>query len=132
MRLLRRLNGLYSSYRRIMWLGGIAGTILPTLLGYGMYALQTIKTKRGMVEDDPEHAGLLNVDTPLDWLTQASGWLPIIVKTLTLIGVTVLVIATVSFITKRTTLTGRDKELDGEETLPEQDWDEGDEDDVDD
>lgn len=116
MRLLRRLNGLYSSYRRIMWLTGIVGTFAPTLLGYGMYALQTIKTKRGMVEDDPEHARLLNVDTPLDWLTQASGWLPIIVKTLTLIGVTVLVIATVSFITKRTTLTGRDKELeDGEE-----------------
>lgn len=115
MRLLRRLNGLYTSYRRIMWLGGIAGAILPTLLGYGMYALQTIKTKRSMVEDDPEHAGLLNVDTPLDWLTQASGWLPIIVKTLTLIGVTVLVIATVSFIAKRTTLTGRDKELDDED-----------------
>lgn len=116
MRLLRRLNGLYASYRRIMWLTGIVGTFAPTLLGYGMYALQTIKTKRGMVEDDPEHAGLLNVDTPLDWLTQASGWLPIIVKTLTLIGIAVLVIATVSFIAKRTTLTGRDKELeDGEE-----------------
>ncbi|MCH4860975.1 hypothetical protein LF916_08875 [Bifidobacterium pseudolongum] len=116
MRLLRRLNGLYASYRRIMWLTGIVGTFAPTLLGYGMYALQTIKTKRGMAEDDPEHASILNVDTPLDWLTQASGWLPIIVKTLTLIGIAVLVIATVSFIAKRTTLTGRDKELeDGEE-----------------
>lgn len=116
MRLLRRLNGLYASYRRIMWLTGIVGTFAPTLLGYGMYALQIIKTKRSMAEDDPEHAGLLNVDTPLDWLTQASGWLPIIVKTLTLIGIAVLVIATVSFIAKRTTLTGRDKELeDGEE-----------------
>lgn len=116
MRLLRRLNGLYASYRRIMWLGGIAGTILPTLLGYGMYALQTIKTKRSMVEDDPEHAGMLTVDTPLDWLAQASGWLPTIVKTLSLIGIAILVVTIVSFIAKRTTLTGRDKELeDGEE-----------------
>lgn len=116
MRLLRRLNGLYASYRRIMWLTGIVGTFAPTLLGYGMYALQTIKTKRSMAEDDPEHASILTVDTPLDWLTQASGWLPIIVKTLTLIGIAVLVIATVSFIAKRTTLTGRDKKLeDGEE-----------------
>lgn len=131
MRLLRRLNGLYTSYRRIMWLGGIAGTILPTLLGYGMYALQTIKTKRSMVEDDPEHAGLLNVDTPLDWLTQASEWLPIIVKALTLIGVGVLVVAVVAFIAKRTTLTGRDKTLDGEETMPEEEWEEQDEDEVD-
>lgn len=115
MRLLRRLNGLYASYRRIMWLTGIVGTFAPTLLGYGMYALQTIKTKRSMAEDDPEHASILTVDTPLDWLTQASGWLPIIVKTLTLIGIAVLVIATVSFIAKRTTLTGRDKELDDED-----------------
>lgn len=131
MRLLRRLNGLYTSYRRIMWLTGIVGTFAPTLLGYGMYALQTIKTKRGMAEDDPEHAGLLIVDTPLDWLTQASGWLPIIVKTLTLIGIMVLVVAAAAFIAKRTTLTGRDRELDGEETMPEEDWDDEGDDDVD-
>ena len=124
MRLLRRLNDLYTSYRRIMWLGGIAGTILPTLLGYGMYALQTIKTKRGMVEDDPEHEGLLNVDTPLDWLTQASGWLPAVVKTLSLAGIVILVVAVIAFIAKRTTLTGRDKELDDEDDA--EDFDEDD------
>lgn len=117
MRLLRRLNGLYASYRRIMWLTGIIGTFAPTLLGYGMYALQTIKTKRGMAEDDPEHASILTVDTPLDWLTQASGWLPTIVKILSLIGIAILVVTVISFIAKRTTLTGRDKKLTDEEDL---------------
>jgi len=117
MRLLRRLNGLYASYRRIMWLTGIVGTFAPTLLGYGMYALQTIKTKRGMAEDDPEHASILTVDTPLDWLTQASGWLPTIVKILSLIGIAILVMTVISFIAKRTTLTGRDKKLTDEEGL---------------
>ena len=117
MRLLRRLNGLYASYRRIMWLTGIVGTFAPPLLGYGMYALHTIKTKRGMAEDDPEHASILTVDTPLDWLTQASGWLPTIVKILSLIGIAILVVTGISFIAKRTTLTGRDKKLTDEEDL---------------
>lgn len=122
MRLLRRLSGLYMSYRRIMWLGGVVGTFLPTLLGYGMYALQTIKTRQDMMEDDPEHAGMLNVETPLDWLTQAAGWLPIVVKALTLIGMAALIAATVLFIAKRTKLSGRDKALEDNEGMEEQDF----------
>lgn len=124
MKLLRRLGDLYTTYRRAMWLTGLLGTFTPSLLGYGMYALQTIKAKRDMIEADPEHAGMLDVEKPVAWLTQASGWLPSVVKAISLIGVLALIIAIVAFIAKRTSFTGRDK------TEPQQeDWDDGEEDD---
>ena len=51
-----------------MWLAGIAGTLLPTLLGYGMYALQTIKTRRGLVSASFACASWILVANSDNWM----------------------------------------------------------------
>lgn len=130
MGLLRRLGSLYATYRRTMWLTGMLGTFAPTLLGYGMYALQTIKTRRGMVEDDPEHAELLQMQTPAEWVTHASGWLPIVARILTVVGIVALTLTVVAFIAKRTTITGRDETLKRMDAEAQDIEDDGDDEDV--
>lgn len=123
MRLLYQVSRLYRSYQKVMWISGLATTFGAPLVGYGMYALSSLKTKRSMLEDNPELANDISTVNPLEWVSHVQGWLPTVVRVLFMVGLFVSVCAVVgwviSLIAARTKISGVDDTLVQEDKLHE-------------
>lgn len=121
MRLIHKLADLYYTYRRIMWLIGLLSMIGIPVGSYGLYFLQTIKTKQGLMTDNPELANAEPTVDIFDWLTGVGGVIGNITGILTLICIVfilfLIVFHIVCFIGKRTEVSGTDKQQEQQEKV---------------
>lgn len=114
MRIINKLLHWYNTYRMFCWLGGILTGVIIPFAGYGLYALQTFAGREEMMVDSPEYASDITIGSPWEWLTgmlDGYGW---ILGILALIGLVFvlfcIVFQIVSFVMRRTELSGTDRQ----------------------
>lgn len=95
-----------------MWVGSLVTTFVIPFAGYGLYAVQTFRTKSDMMVDSPEYASEISVGNPFEWLTGALndyGWMLGVVALIGLVFVLFCIMfQVVSFFSERTELSGTD------------------------
>lgn len=105
----------YRRYRLIMWLSGILTGVLLPALSYGIHAISLYRSKRLLATDNPEIAGELSLENFWDYLTGLQGVFGVILHVLLvaiIVFLVLLVVAQVlSFIMKRTELSGVDEDV---------------------
>lgn len=103
----------YRRYRLIMWLSGMGSGILLPALSYGIHAIGLLREKRLLSTDNPEIAGELSVENFWEYLTGLQGAFGMILRVLLVVIAIALVLLLIfqilSFIAKRTELTGVDE-----------------------
>lgn len=103
----------YRRYRLIMWLSGILTGVLLPALSYGIHAISLYRSKRMLATDNPEIAGELNLENFWDYLTGLQGVFGTILHVLLIVIAIYLILLIitqiVSFIMKRTKLSGVDE-----------------------
>lgn len=113
MKLIYRIAHFYNQFRLIMWLGGLATTLLLPLLSYGFEALGVFKRKRELLADDPETALEQHVPNAFGFITDNTV-LTKVAQVCLIAGilfiVCLIVMQVFSFITRRTKLSGVDKD----------------------
>lgn len=113
MKIVYKILGWYRRYRLIMWLSGVGSGILLPALSYGIHAVGLLREKRLLATDNPEIAGELSVENFWEYLTGLQGAFGMILRVLLVVIAIALVLLLIfqilSFIAKRTELTGVDE-----------------------
>ena len=115
MRIIYKILKWYRRWRLLMWLGGVLTGILLPALSYGIHVISLYRSKRLLATDDPEIAGELCLENFWDYLTGLQGVFGAILHVLLVVIIVFLVLLVVaqllSFIMKRTELSGVDEDV---------------------
>ena len=113
MRIIYKILKWYRRWRLLMWLGGVLTGVLLPALSYGIHAISLYRSKRLLATDNPEIAGELSLENFWDYLTGLQGVFGVILHVLLVAVVVFLVLLIVaqilSFVLKRTELSGVDE-----------------------
>lgn len=121
MRIINSIARIYNHYRAVMWVGSLITSIGAPLLSYGMYALNTAKYNHSIQDDNPELAAENTPLNPIRFLKDSVDFgMAGNIARYTLIAGLILVIifatfAVISNVVKRTTVSGKDEQLEREE-----------------
>lgn len=120
MRLVGRILHWYKQYRMVMWLSTTLGGVGVPLLGYGVYAWDFIRERKGLLTDNPELANGDSLPNVVDWLLGSTGAIvPRILEVLAFVGIFGILLLIVcqigSFVARRTELSGVDHEREDQE-----------------
>lgn len=121
MRIINSIARIYNRYRAVMWAGSLITSVGAPLLSYGMYALNTAKYNHSIQDDNPELAAENTPLDPIRFLKDSVdfGVAGNIARYTLIAGIILVIIfatfAVISNIVKRTTVSGKDEQLEHEE-----------------